>query len=72
MEPLLLAAVLMAAQPAFCLSLEMDVFKANAEIAIQSQICTKGNISNIYLYVVWVLSGGDMRNITRNAKRGRK
>ena len=41
MEPLLLTAVR--------LSLEIDVFKANAEIATQSQICTKGNISNIYL-----------------------
>lgn len=68
MEPPLLAAVLMVAQPTFRLSLEMGAFKANVEIAIQSQICTKSDISNMYLYVVWVLSGGDVGNITRNAK----
>lgn len=68
MEPPLLAAVLMVAQPTFRLSLEMGAFKANVEIAIRSQICTKSDISNMYLYVVWVLSGGDVGNITRNAK----
>lgn len=49
----------------------MDVFKANAEIAIQRKPCNKDDVSvsNIYLYVVWVLSGGDVGKVTGNAKR---
>ena len=48
----------------------MDVFKANAEIAIQHKACNKDDvsISNIYLYVVWVLSGEDVEKVTGNAK----
>jgi len=49
----------------------MDVFKANAEIAIQREACNKDNVSvsNIYLCVAWILSGGDVGKVTGNAKR---